>query len=309
VYTKSGEPLWGDAPWSTPTWDTFETHTGKPASIVHFGQPAPWNQAFSPKALDETIKRRAIPLMDMDPDGGTLASIASKSKDSYFEEWATDVAKYGKPFFFRWSWEMNGQWFKPYGPESAASPELYVKVWRHIYNIAKSKGANNITWVWCPNVTFEGSTPLSLLYPGDAYVDWTCMDGYNRGNNPINPEGWKTFSTVFSQTYNELLSIAPSKPIMIGEVGSTEASNFSPNNKAGWIANGLGNTLPTAFPKVEAVLWFNWNHPEASGQRWDWQIESSTAAEASFKNVISSPFYASNTFGSLPPLTKIQPLP
>ena len=310
VYTKSGEEAWGDAPWATKTWHEFNTHTGnKGVSILHFGQPAPWNQEFSAEPLNYTIKQGAIPMMDMDPDGATLTSIASKAKDSYFEAWAADVAEYGKPFFFRWSWEMNGPWFKPYGPESAASPGLYVEAWRRIHDIAEEQGADNITWVWCPNVIFEGSTPLPLLYPGDEYVDWTCMDGYNRGDNPINPEGWKTFSTVFSQTYKELLSIAPSKPIMIGEVGSTEITNFSPNNKASWIAKAFGNTLPTEFPKVKAVLWFNWNHPEGGGQRWDWQIESSKAAEGSFSNVISSPFYAANTFDSLSSLTKIQPLP
>ncbi|HEX5983477.1 MAG TPA: glycosyl hydrolase [Solirubrobacterales bacterium] len=308
VYTKAGEEPWGDAPWSNQTWDEFEANSGgKPLSILHFGQPAPWNQSFAEGPLDLTIERGAIPMMDMDPDGVTLSSINSGAKDADFQAWAAAVSEYGKPFFLRWSWEMNGQWFKPYGPESAASPELYKQVWRRIHGIATEHGAHNITWVWCPNVTVEGTTPISQLYPGDAYVDWTCMDGYNRGSNPINPEGSKSFSGVFSQTYQELLSIAPSKPIMIGEVGATEVDLF--RKKRDWIAEALGSELPTNFPKIEAVLWFNWNHPEPTGERWDWQIESSPAAEASFRNVISSPFYAANAFGSLPPLTKIQPLP
>lgn len=312
VYTKSGEAAWPDAPWyaeGKPTWDTFEAHSGKAVSILHFGQPAPWNQEFSAEPLNNTIARKAIPLMDMDPDGVSLASLAAGEKEGKLKEWAEDVKVYGKPFFFRWSWEMNGTWFKPYGPESASSPELYKTVWRKFHDIAEAAGATNITWVWCPNTSFSGSTPLSSLYPGDAYVDWTCMDGYNRGNNSINPEGWKTFSQVFSQTYSELLTIAPSKPIMIAETGSTEITNFSPNNKPEWIAEGLGNTLSAAFPKIKAILWFNWNHPEPGGSRWDWQIESSAASQSAFANVISSPFYAGNTFGSLPPLTKIQPLP
>jgi beta-mannanase len=314
VYTKAGESAWPDAPWEKegqPTWDTFQSHAGnKPVSIVHFGQPAPWNQSFSAVPLNNTTKRGAIPMMDMDPDGVTLASLASGAKDTSLEKWAADVRAYEKPFFFRWSWEMNGSWFKPYGPESADSPELYKSVWRRFHDIAEAAGATNITWVWCPNVSFSGSTSLSALYPGNAYVDWTCMDGYNRGTNSSSPEGWRTFSQIFSQTYSEVLVIAPSKPIMVGEVGSTEITNFSPNNKPDWIAEAFGNTLPTAFPKIKAVLWFNWNIvDEKTGLRWDWPIESSAASQSSFANVISSPFYASNTFGSLPTLTKIQPLP
>jgi len=248
--------------------------------------------------------------MDMDPDGATLTSLL-KERDEVFKTWFKDAAEYGKPFFFRWSWEMNGTWFKPYGEEAAGNPALYVQVWQHLVQLAKEQGATNITWVWCPNISFEGSTSLSALYPGDAYVDWTCMDGYNRGNNPIKPEGAKSFEALFSKTYGELLAIAPAKPIMIGETASTENVGLLGEKKAEWISRGLGETLATSFPKIKALLWFNWNieEPKGSGNHWDWQIESTTASQESFKNVISSPYFAGNTFGELPALTKVQPLP
>jgi hypothetical protein len=82
-------------------------------------------------------------------------------------------------------------------------------------------------------------------------------------------------------------------------------------NKAEWIASGLGNKLATEFPKVRALVWFNWNieQPKGSGNHWDWPIESTSESLASFKNVISSSYFASNAFSELPALTKIQPLP
>lgn len=318
VYTKSGEAAWPDAPYGdtllnpNPSWNAFEAHAGKAVSIVHFGQPAPWNQEFSPGPFEATRRRGAIPLVDMDPDGATLASIVAKNRDTEFKQWFHDAAtKFGYPMFFRWSWEMNGTWFKPYGPESAASPAVYTSAWRHLHDLAVEQGANNITWVWCPNVSFSGSTSLKDLYPGDAYVDWTCMDGYNRGQNPVKPEGFKSFSEVFSQTYSEILAIAPSKPLMIGETGSTEnVGIFGGDPKSEWISEGLAVELPSKFPKVKAILWFNWNAPdENTGERWDWQIESSAASQSAFRNVISSPYYATNSFGSLPVQTKVQALP
>lgn len=318
VYTKAGEGTWPDAPYGdtllkpNPSWNAFEAHAGKAASIIHLGQPAPWNQTFAPGPFESTRARGAIPLVDLDPDGETLASLASGTRDKELEQWFSDAAtKFGYPLFLRWSWEMNGTWFKPYGPESAASPSLYVSVWRHLHDLAVAKGVNNISWVWCPNVSFSGSTSLKALYPGDAYVDWTCMDGYNRGQNPIKPEGFKSFSEVFSQTYNEILAIAPSKPMMIGETGSTEMMGLIPHpKKFEWISEGLAVELPSSFPKIEAILWFNWNAPdEVTGERWDWQIESSAAAESAFRNVISSPYYATNSFGSLPLQSKVQALP
>lgn len=293
----------GDAPWSSTTWDRFEEHTGKPASLVHLGQPAPWNQAFQAGTLDLIAKRGAIPLMDMGSNGVSSASIASGAYDSYLASWADAARSYGKPFFFRWEWEMNGRWF-PWGAEAAQSPATYVSAWRHFHDVAEAQGATNVTWVWCPNTIFPGSTSLASLYPGNSYVDWTCVDGYNFGENPFKPGGWTSFYDLFSSTYDALTSLAPAKPVMIGETASTEFGGSKPV----WIANALGNALPNSFPRIKAVAWFNWNIFEGGG-RLDWPIESSGAAQESFANAISSPYYAGNAFGNLEPLTPVQPLP
>jgi hypothetical protein len=292
-----------DAPWDGTTWDVFENHAGKAASIIHFGQPAPWSQIFMPAPLSLTDKRGAIPLMDMGTSGASLRSIASGSYDSYLTSWARAVRSYGQPFFFRWMWEMNGTWF-PWGAEAAENPALYASAWQHFHDVAEAQGATNITWVWCPNAIFPGSTSLAQLYPGNSYVDWTCIDGYNFGLNPLKYTRWTSFYEVISPTYNALTSLAPTKPIMIGETASTEVGGSKPS----WIANALGNAIPNSFPKIKAVNWFNWNVFE-NGGRWDWPIESTFTSQAAFADAISSSYYASNEFGDLPPLTRIQPLP
>jgi beta-mannanase len=293
------EEEYGDAPWDYGTWDLFEEHADKEVSIVHFGQPAPWNQAFAEGPLKLTRERGAIPLMDMDPDGVTLKEIVEGKKDSHFKTWATAVKNYAHPMFFRWAWEMNGTWFQ-WGAEAAKNPTLYKEVWVHLHKLFAEQGAANITWVWCPNLKFSGSTSYSSLYPGDAYVDWTCLDGYNFGTNPAQPDSWKSFSTLYTASYEELLSLAPSKPIMIGEMGSTEYGG----EKSAWITDAIGTQIPKNFPAIKAVVWFN---------RWDggrdWPIETSASAETAFANAIDAPIYAGNTFGSLPTLEKIKPLP
>lgn len=241
--------------------------------------------------------------MDMGSEGASLEEIEDGSKDAYLTSWARAAKEYGKPFFFRWDWEMNGTWF-PWGAEAAASPTQFRNAWRHFHDIAEAQGATNITWVWCPNTRFTGGTSLSALYPGSEYVDWTCIDGYNSGTNPIKPASWIKFLTLFSPTYNSLKSLAPGKPVMIGETASTEMGG----SKAQWIDDAFSTQLPRRFPNVKAISWFNWNHP-FEGSRWDWQIESSASAQAAFSNAISSPYFAGNTFGNLPSLTRIQPLP
>lgn len=209
------------------------------------------------------------------------------------------MANYGKPFFFRWDREMNGTWV-PWGKEAAENPELFVHAWQRFHEIADEAGATNITWVWCPNVSSELSTPLARLYPGNGYVDWVCVDGYNFGTNPLRPAGWTSFHEVFWNTYQELQAIASGKPIMIGETASTESGG----SKAAWIEDALKVQIPNSFPRIRAINWFNW--PD---EGWDWPIESSSSAKKAFAEAISSPYYATNTFGSLPPLTKIEPLP
>lgn len=237
----------------------------------------------------------------------SLEEIAAGEVDAPLEEWAAAVAAFEAPFFLRWDWEMNltGENVFLWAQEAKAEPTAYVDAWQHFHDITVEAGATNITWVWCPNVSYTGSTPLIKLWPGTEYVDWTCMDGYNLGTNPLGNTGWFDFTSVFSSTYKELTTgLAAEKPIMIGETASAEEGG----SKAQWISDALIKELPSSFPAIEAIAWFNWNIPDGAG-RWDWPIESSGASEVSFASAISSPHYAQGTFGSLPPLSKIEPLP
>ena len=101
---------------------------------------------------------------------------------------------------------------------------------------------------------------------------------------------WKSFAQVFGPTYNHLLQIAPSKPVMLAETSSTEYGG----SKASWITDALVTQLPLNFPRVRALVWFNWN---TDGM--DWVIETSSPAQTAFATGIASPHYATNSFGNL----------
>jgi Ca-dependent carbohydrate-binding module xylan-binding/Glycosyl hydrolase family 26 len=294
VYNRSG-----DAPWDSGTWNLFEQHARKKVSIVHFGQPAPWNQQFYPSPLQLTYARGAIPLVTMDTHTALLTDIANGAYDESIAAWADGAKAFGKPFFLRWDWEMNGDWY-PWGAQARQDPAAYVAAWRHFHDVVTAREATNVTWTWCPNIVFEGSTPLTDLYPGDGYVDWTCMDGYNWGTNPFKPGGWGSFTEIFQQTYAEIDALAPGKPLMIAETASSEYGG----SKSLWISSALGTELPVAFPNIKAFVWFNWNVWEGGG-RLDWPIESSASAQSAFAAAIASPYYTTNTFANLPPLTKV----
>jgi hypothetical protein len=290
-----------DAPWDLTTWNLFEQHAGKQMSLLHFGQPPPWSQPFDRNPFNLVTSRGAVPYVSMNSESVSLTSIADGSYDSYLTTWARAAKAYGKPFLFRWNWEMNGTWFS-WGAQAMADPEAYVASWRHFHDIVQAVGATNVTWVWCPNTEPSNGASLSSLYPGSSYVDWTCIDGYNWGLNPLRPSGWQTFSSIFRGTYDDLLALAPGKPIMIGETASTEYGG----SKAAWITDMLATQLPANFPQIKALAWFNWNIFEDGGYR-DWPIESSASAQAAFASGISLPNYVTNNYGALPWLSKVVP--
>lgn len=293
---------WGNAPWNSQTWTKYEQNAGKNPSIIHWGVGTPWDHNFSywASTLGVVQNGGALNLIDMDTGSVSLRSIASGSEDAAITTWAQQAKAWGHPFFLRLDWEMNGGWFS-WGTTSSNqnTPADYVAAWRHIHDIFTAQGATNATWVWCPNLEYGGSVPYAQLYPGDAYVDWTCLDGYNENANS------NSFSSLFNQSYTDLLKVAPSKPIMIGETGSLE---YGAGVKATWISNMLSE-LPSDFPQIKALVYFNWRC-SSSGTAKSWEIESSASSQAAFSSGISAPYYAAASSFTMPAQLKpIQPLP
>jgi hypothetical protein len=281
VYNRSG-----DAPWDGVTWGNFERNAAKQVSIVHFGQKMPWQAAFTKDPFDKCWASNAIPLCSMDYTTGTLKDLAAGKYDSAIKTWAGAVKSYGKAIMIRPLWEMNGDWFL-WGKEAKANPTTYVNAWRRFYDLCKV--APNISWVWCPNTIYNGSTPLPSLFPGYDYIDWVGIDGYNWGSR----KGiWSSFGMVFGPTYQQIKTIT-SKPMMICETGCTEIGGSKPF----WISDMFA-ALP-AYDKIRALVWFNWNIYEG-GIRWDWQIESSDVSLMAFSRGISSGNYMASV--PLPPL-------
>src|SRR5207237_882843 len=100
-----------------------------------------------------------------------------------------------------------------------------VRTWPSVFPVIAVPhvhgGGVKASWVWCPNRD-PGGVFASLfpswgvsLYPGDSYVDWTGIDGYNVGGT-----SWTGFTGLFQATYNIITQHVPSKPMVLAEVGS-----------------------------------------------------------------------------------------
>lgn len=342
---ENGSPTYDDlygGNWPTAPWDcaygsprcatqnTFAAHAGKEPDIIHWGMNAPpWVHDFNywKPGLNLVVRRGDINAVDLSTASVADRDIANGSYDSPILTWMQEAAQWGHPFFLILDVEMNGTW-EPYSPGvSGNTASDFVDMWRHIHGLATQAGASNITWVWAPNVDPANLfTPYSQLYPGDGYVDWTGLDGFNKDGN-------SSFSWLYGSSYAKLLQLAPSKPIMITQVASVESGRavrawartrfpdyrrrpplrrFRPrarHGKGAWISDMLTAQLPKNFPQIKAFLWFNWRANE-NGSWVDWEIESSPNAKRAFAAGISSGYYqAGGRFGRLPSLTKIAPLP
>jgi hypothetical protein len=296
-----GDQLTGhQAPWDMGGPQQLEAMLGKRMSLVHF--MAPFSHCSSsgcgyydfPAAEMRTIRRhgatpffswssQSIPSREVEPDY-QLGDVISGRYDDFIRKWAGDAKRYGRPFLLRFDWEMNGDWFPWAEGANGNRQGEYVSAWRHVHDIFREVGATNANWVWCPNVDFEGKLQdLGSLYPGDDYVEWTCLDGYNSGSNPAKADRRRSFDQLYARSYAEVTErIAPPKPMVLGEIASSEQGG----SKAEWIAEML-YALPRRYPKVHGLVWF-----DKFDSGMDWPLETSQSAIDAFAAGIGDPRFA-----------------
>jgi autotransporter-associated beta strand protein len=261
-------------------------------------------QTFPTSELNNIRSSNSIPMFTWQPQNSTegvtqsftLASIIAGDYDSYITTWATAAKAWGYPFFLRFAHEMNGNWYPWAASVNGNTASQYIQAWQHVHNIFVSVGATNATWVWCVNVISGLPTPINQIYPGDNYVDWIALDGYNRVTN-----GWQDFSAIAATTVTQLTNVAPGKPIMVAETGCTQ-TNYPAETKAQWFLAALTNYVPST-PRIKAWVYFN--STNSSGE--DWRITSPSNAVTGYQHGIGLSYYDTNEYGAISN-SPIQPL-
>jgi len=245
-----------------------------------------WN-AFSPRTADAIRDRGAMPMISWEPTAGTvedrrwsLRTIIDGSHDAYIRRWVRDVAAWGHDLYVRPMYEMNGWWASWCAFANGNTEAQFVAAWRHIVDLAREAGATNIRWVWSPNVDNDGlGTPFTDLFPGDDYIDWVGLDGFNRGTSWSSTR-WQTMADIFTASIGHVRALTQ-KPLMIAETGSSEVGG----DKAAWIRSSLAR-VPTDLPDVRAVIWFSKNETSLG---IDWRVNSSAASLKAFRALARSP--------------------
>jgi hypothetical protein len=283
----------------------YDELTGKKmAQVMWF---IDWNSEFPSAQCAVLYKNGYIPNITWEPwlysdkNAINLDKIINGQFDEYINGFAEKAKKYGDTLFLRFGHEFNGDWYPWCVSKNGNDPQKFKKAWIHIHDIFKKYGADNVQWIWCPNsgsaITASWNDPL-LAYPGDEYVDWIAIDGYNFGTYQ-SWSSWQSFSNIYRPMYEKLSAAITGKPFMVGEFACADKGG----DKSQWISS-LEDELKE-FPLIKAVVWFDTN------KEMDWRVSSSPETLAAFKKTISSPFFLSSAQGlesviknSLPAVTK-----
>jgi len=268
-----------EVPTETASLATLETKTGQRAAVSHYFLGVAV-ESFNFTMADNATSHGAIPMITLEfwdfrkvtslqPEY-RLERITAGAHDAYLRNFARDARAFGHPILLRPLHEMNGSWYPWCGTLNGNAPDDFVGAWRHIHDVFTQEGADNVRLVWCPNAESVPDTPLNEIgeyWPGEAYVDYVALDGYNSGA----PNRWRDFGDIFGGGYRDVTMLT-NKPLFIAETGCAMVGG----DKGAWIEEMFGE-LSSSYPRVKGVVWFN-----ARKER-DWRIESSPQSLAAFR--------------------------
>jgi len=247
-----------------------------------------WKQPFSMEQCLQVISYGAVPHIVWEPwvwgdfDAIRLKNIAQGDWDPYITQFAEDVKRFGYPVFIRVLHEFNIEGYSWSLSVNDHDYELYIKAYRHIVDIYRKVGAHNAFFVWCPmNYSYpeEPWNDYTKAYPGDNYVDWIGIDGYNWGTTQTWSQ-WQSFEVLFKEPVRILSKQHPTKPIMIAEF----ASSTEGGDKVAWL-DEIPYYLKTTLKQIKLINWFDIK------KEADWRIKSPAGCVTAFKKMIKNPIF------------------
>lgn len=296
------------APFSWATFDAAAEQVGRSQNMVgYFGG---WDEDYRANAVTRAWERGMLPMLTWEsrPIGAkndvveepdySLPTIIAGDFDAYLTRYAQDIVATGLPLAIRLDHEMNGVWY-PWSEQTASGGSIngnqrgdYVRMWQHVHDIFQAAGANDLViWVWAPNridnlaPSLQSVDTLRGLYPGDDYVDWVGMSGYQR---PPYPDDFEpTFTNTFGRTLDRLRQVSD-KRILLAEVGASEIGGTKPQ----WVTSFFEGLDPGANDDVIGFAWFNLavtTYISGELATNDWRVDSRANSLAAFRAGIADP--------------------
>lgn len=284
--------------WPSPEEESirsFEDQTGTQVQIVDIYLD--WSTSFAEveSSVEHVQRSGAMAQLTWEAHGLTTKDIADGSKqvtlnngttmsvgaylDSFGARACQTAQETGTPILVRPLHEMNGDWFSwgiAYRTEDGTQPntnESYKAAWQRIHAaFTEDCSDDEVRFVWAVNHNSGGTDAgFTGTYPGDAYVDYLGVDGYNWGSKAS--WGWQPFDEIMAPAYCAVTEVSD-KPVLLAEWGSVEAGG----DKAAWIEDAF-TTIHEDYPRIRGMVWLDTKkHEEQTGETMDWRVDSSPEA-------------------------------
>ena len=223
----------------------------------HMDEALPLNELLTSKFNNKVVQLTMQTTKEQGSQEDITYKILNGEYDKYFINYAKDLKSLDYPILFRLNNEMNGDWCKYSAYHYGKDADLYIELYKYVYNVFKAEGVDNALFVWNPN---ERSFPnfawnhYMAYYPGDEYVDIVGLTGYNTGNY-YHGETWRSFESIYDAIYYEYANRF-SQPLMITEFSSSSHGG----NKSLWIADMFDKIHK--YDRIKLAIWW-------SGTDWD----------------------------------------
>jgi mannan endo-1,4-beta-mannosidase len=243
----------------------FSRATGVRPNVVL--QYAAWNSGFDFRLAYDARAHQAEPLIQLQPNGISLAAIAAGRYDVYLRTFANEVRRFGGPVIIGFAHEMNGTWYS--WSRAHAPAARWVAAWRHVVRVFRGQHAANVTWLWTISHTADVAT-LRSYWPGPAYVSWVGIDGYFKVPSA-------TYWTIFGRCVAAVRQVTR-KPILISETA------------AGPDTGHVTRDISALFAGVKrqhllGVVWFDRSQHGGVNEQ-DWRLEGDRAALSAFNTAV-----------------------
>jgi len=265
----------------------FEAVIGKKHAsyftYVRYGAPFPMDWVEKVKAVG------AAPHIAWEPNEG----LHQVRDDAYLREWAAAARQAGCPIFLRFASEMNGRWTAYHG-----NPSLYKQKWRLVHRVM-AEVAPNVALVWAPFCMPQDN--ITAYYPGDAYVDWVGVNIYSvhhHNNNPRHPSGHEDPRELLRFVYD---TYSPRRPIMICEYAATHYCRACGQATVGFALEKmqqLYRSLPTDFPRVKMINWFNWDTITGGAADNNYALTDNELIKGQYQKLIRSSYFLSEVLAT-----------
>jgi len=255
-----------DAPGSYTGIEQFANAVGRQPNLVSYYSG--WGEEFQSAFADSAASHGARTLVEMDPTNISIAEIAAGTYDSYLTSFADEVATFRHPVIISFGHEMNGFW-ETWGYHHT-SPTVFVAAWRHIVNLFRKDGADNVIWLWQVNSASSQTGPVHDWWPGAQYVTWVGISGYYYVPGD-------TFYNVFTPVAMAIRQFTQD-PLLIAETAVGPQAGQSRGIKDLFAGLRLEHYL--------GLVWFDKHSYGGLYKGEDWRLEDSQLAQIAFRDAL-----------------------